>query len=269
MDKEGESLQPWLENPGWRGKVGFIAPPSLSMGPMEFLRIAPEGFAVLQTLTHVPNFRVETEFIRQAASQLEGCALALKGAGVDIIAQSGAPYAFVNEDGLKFTRDLHTRLEELTGLPVVIQGLAIINSLKKMGYGSVAVACTSYNADLAERYTRFLEDAGLRVLAMESWVSQGLYTTQEQVDHSLGLYPMGDTYKAARVVDAHAPGADCVLISGGGVRAMDLLEALEEDLGKPVVSNAAAQFWEIFVRLGVWPSITGRGSLLASLEKGP
>lgn len=50
---------------------------------------------------------------------------------------------------------------------------------------------------------------------------------------------------------------------------MDLLEPLEEDMEKPVMSDMSAQFWEIFVRLGVWPSIKGRGSLLASLEKGP
>lgn len=249
--------------------MGFIAPPSLSMGPMEFLRIAPEGFAVLQTFTHVPDFKVRTEFIRRAASQLEECAVALKDAGVDIIAQSGAPYSFVNEGGLAFTRDLHKRLQQVTNLPVVIHGLAIIAALKKMGYNSVAVACTSYNDDLAERYARFLEEAGIKVLAMENWPTQGIFATQEDVDHSLGMYPLGHIYKAARLVAGHAPRADCILISGGGIRTMDLLETLEEDLRRPVISNDAAQFWEIFVRLGVWPSIKGRGNLLASLEKGP
>ena len=39
-------------------------------------------------------------------------------------------------------------------------------------------------------------------------------------------------------------------------------------MNKPVISSVAAGFWEIFVRLGVGEPIQGRGSLLASLNRG-
>ena len=104
---------------------------------------------------------------------------------------------------------------------------------------------------------------------MENWISQGLYGSYEDVLEDRGRYTIGQIYQAARLVADHSPEADCIVISGGGVYTMDVLEALEEDLRKPVISDMSAQFWEIFVRLGVWPTITGRGSLLASLEKGP
>jgi len=236
---------------------------------MEFLRIAPEGFAVCQTMTHIPNFKVRSDTIAQAVQQVEECALTLKDAGVDLIAQSGTPFSFVVEGGLAFTRDLHSRIEKATGLPLVMMGLAVINALKKQGYGSVAVACTYYTDDMAQKYTRFLEDAGIKVLAMENWLSQGLYTSQEEIDRALvRRSPMSYTYKAARMVAAHAPAAECIVVSGGGVTTMDILEPLEHDLGKPVISSLAAQFWEIFARLGVGEPITGRGSLLASLGRG-
>lgn len=251
----------WYD-PGWRGLVGFISPPGPAFEPMDFIRIAPEGFRVVQTLTYVPGFVAKTEKIAEAARQLENCCLSLKQAGVDIIAQSGTPFSFVN-GGLDFARNLHLGLEKLTGIPVVMMGLAVVNALQKKGYRSVAVACTYYTDDLAARYTKFLEAAGIKVLAMENWLSQNILGSQEEVDFWRRRAPIGMVYKSARIVGNHCSEADCFIISGGGVRTMDILQPLEEDLGKPVISSSAAQFWEIFTRLGVSPVIQGRGSLLA------
>ena len=267
MEKEGRSLNRWGEDPGWRGTVGFISPPTLDATAMEFLRIAPEGFAVAQTMTHVSNYKVRPEVLSQVAAQLESCAMVLKEAGVDIIAQTGVPLSFVNEGGLASGQALHARIEKATGLPFVMMGLALINALKSMGCGSVAVSCTYVPEEVAQRYTQFLEDAGLKVLAMENWVSQGFFASQEEAEKARRYFPMSYTYKTARIVAAHAPTADCVVVSGG-IYSMDLLESLERDLNRPVISSTAAEFWEIFVRLGVGEPIQGRGSLLASLDGG-
>ncbi len=266
--REGRSLQRWAEDPGWRGKIGFIATPVLDRSHIELLRIAPEGLAPFQTIPHVPNFRVNAEYISKAIDKLEECALALSDGGVDIIAQSGTPFSFAKEGGLAYTQKLHAKLERVTGKPVVMMGLAVINALKNKGYKSVAVACTYYNDDLATRYARFLEDAGIKVLAMENWVSQGFFKSQDTIEETQFWYPMSYTYKAARMVSSHAPEADCVVISGGAVRTMDVLEPLEYDLRKPVISSDAAFFWDILTRLDIGEPILGRGSLLASLDKG-
>ncbi len=263
---EGRSLRRWVEDPGWRGRVGFISPPALSIDPMEFIRVAPEGFAVCQTMTHIPNFKVRSETIAQAVQQVEECALILKDAGVDIVAQSGTPFSFVVKGGLAFSRDLHARIEKATGIPFVMMGLAVVNAVKARGYKSVAVACTYYTDDMASKYTTFLQDAGIKVVAMENWLSQKLYDSQEEIDRAIiKRTPMSNTYKAARLAASHAPQAECIVISGGGVTTMDILDPLEQDLGKPVISSLAAQFWDILTRLGVREPVEGRGSLLASL----
>ena len=267
--EQGRSLKRWVEDPGWRGRIGFISPPALSIDPMEFLRIAPEGFAVCQTMTHIPNFKVRTETIAQAVRQVEDCAMTLKDAGVDLVAQSGTPFSFVVEGGLAFSRDLHARIEKATGLPLVMMGLAVINAVKAQGYKSVAVACTYYTDDMANKYTRFFKDAGIEVLGMENWLSQGFFDNQEEIDRALvRRVPLSYTYNAARLVAAHAPAAECIVVSGGGVVTMDILDPLEQDLGKPVISSLSAQFWDIFARLGVGEPIEGRGGLLASLGQG-
>jgi len=77
---------------------------------------------------------------------------------------------------------------------------------------------------------------------------------------------MSHVYDAVRKSASKAPGADCIVISGGGVRTLDLLEDLEEDVGKPIISSDAAMFREIFDLLGIGESFVGWGSILSSLD---
>ncbi len=266
---EGRSLQRWLEDPGWRGRIGFIGTPFFDTVSMDFLRIAPEGFAICQTFPYMHNFKVRAKHLTKAVLKLEGCAMALSEVGSDIIAQIGTPFSFASEGGLAFTQDLHEKLEKRTGLPVVMMGLSVINAVRAMGYKSVAVACTYYDDELAEKYTRFLEDAGIRVLAMENWTSQGFFKSQESVVDNQWRYPMSYTYRATKLVASHTPDADCIIISGGGVRTTDIAQPLEYDLQKPVIASNEALFWDIFNRMGMHEPIEGKGSLLASLGRKP
>lgn len=263
----------YLEDPGWRGRVGFISPPSASLDHLEFLHIAPRGFAVYQTMTYVPDFgsALLAERISQAAQQLEHCARTLKGAGMDCIAQCGTPFAFLTEDPYRTSLETQARIEEMVAIPFVMMGLSVVNALKHLGVQSVAVACTYYSDDIAGRYREFLEDAGFRVLAMETFVQQGIFKNREEVDRALfpphRRIPVGLVYKAARIAASHTHDADAVVISGGAVLTLGIIQALEYDLGKPVVSSLSATCWEIFHRLGVGEPIRGYGKLLAGLGR--
>ena len=50
-----------------------------------------------------------------------------------------------------------------------------------------------------------------------------------------------DAYRLARSVDAED--AEAVFLSGTGMPTVSVLEALEQDLGKPVISSASAMMW--------------------------
>lgn len=271
-----ETEHRWLEDPGWRGKVGFISPPSMSLDPTEFMKVAPPGFRVVQTMTYVPGFASagssSKDNIAAATEQLEGCSITLQQAGVDVIAQSGTPFAFAR-GGYAAGVALQNHLEEITGIPVAMMGMSVVNALKHAGIGSVAAACTYYDDTIVEGYTRFLEDAGIKVYGMENWVGQGLIPSQQEVrrlTHPLHTrLTIGLVYKAARIVARNNPDAECIVLSGGAISTMDILQALEEDLGKPVISSMSALCWEILHRLDVHAPIAGYGSVLASLARRP
>src|SRR5262249_40977323 len=66
-----------------------------------------------------------------------------------------------------------------------------------------------------------------------------------------------------RQIKAACPGdADGVLIAGTGFRCVAILEALEQDLQRPVVSANQASLWHCLRSSGVRTHVGGYGSLL-------
>lgn len=82
------------------------------------------------------------------------------------------------------------------------------------------------------------------------------------------LYPQGmgfaqEVEPLYRQIRAACPdAADGVLIAGTGFRCVAILEALERDLQRPVVSANQASLWHCLRRSGVKAQIDGYGSLL-------
>jgi maleate cis-trans isomerase len=56
-----------------------------------------------------------------------------------------------------------------------------------------------------------------------------------------------------------------VLITSAAWPTLTMIQALEDDLGKPVVSSAVGQIWNPLRELGIRTRITGYGTLLRSL----
>jgi maleate isomerase len=57
--------------------------------------------------------------------------------------------------------------------------------------------------------------------------------------------------------------ADAVLIGGNGFRAVGAIEALEEDLGRPVLTANQVAFWNALRYAGVRMPVTHYGRLFA------
>lgn len=275
-------IQRWVEDPGWRCCVGFVTVPNISLSFLEFLKIAPEGYLATEHHTYMTRDGKPTKFdftvegINEALSQLELACQVLKVICVDCLAQSGTPYSFCHEDGLAFSTQLRDKIEKDTGLPLVMMGLAVPYALKKIGAKRIAVASTYYYEGWRQKYTKFLEDAGFEVLGNENFVSLGFFKDQDTVNwHAMRdagtrkYYQMSLVYRSVKKVAEMYPEADCYVQSGGGAFSMDIIPALEVDLRRPVVTSAAAQFYEIFYRMGTFQAVPGRGSLLASLGDGP
>jgi maleate cis-trans isomerase len=58
------------------------------------------------------------------------------------------------------------------------------------------------------------------------------------------------------------PNAQAVFLSGTGMPTVKILQALEQDLGKPALSANSAMMWYALRRAGVRHSVSGYGRLL-------
>jgi maleate cis-trans isomerase len=70
-------------------------------------------------------------------------------------------------------------------------------------------------------------------------------------------------YQLAR--QANTPDAEAVLLSGTGLPTIGVLEMLEQDLGKPVMSSAQASLWQALRLAGVRQAVPGFGRLLREI----
>ncbi len=82
------------------------------------------------------------------------------------------------------------------------------------------------------------------------------------------LYPQGMGFEQeieplyAQVRAACPSEADGVFIAGTGFRCVGILDALEQDLGRPVLSANQVSLWHCLRRSGVLAPVSGYGSLL-------
>jgi len=104
---------------------------------------------------------------------------------------------------------------------------------------------------------------------------QGWFETQEEVNDCVWCFDGDLARKSFAYVAEQAPQADAYLINGmcnfrsgpGGQaqRPVHLEVALEEMLGKPVISHDNALYWRVFKTLGLAP-VSEQGRLLTSLK---
>ena len=64
----------------------------------------------------------------------------------------------------------------------------------------------------------------------------------------------------ARAIDR--PDADAVLISCGALRAIDVVDQIEQSLGKPVICSNQAMLWDCLRQAGIDDRLDGLGRLL-------
>jgi maleate isomerase len=55
--------------------------------------------------------------------------------------------------------------------------------------------------------------------------------------------------------------AECVFLGGGGLRAISVIAALEEEIAKPVITANQIAFWHAIRLAGVKESLDGYGAI--------
>ncbi|HVL55919.1 MAG TPA: aspartate/glutamate racemase family protein [Burkholderiaceae bacterium] len=234
---------------GWRAKIGLITPSSNNVNEPEFYRLAPAGVTIHTSRVLLTGEMDEASFHRMA-EQLGRAATELATAEVDVVV-----YGCTAGSVICPIAELEQSIAEKTGTPALVTAGAVVSALQALGARRVAMG-TPYVDFVNRREVEFLADHGIEVtryLGLEMGHDQ---TERRQIGH----VPPQAVYRLAHQIDS--ADADVIFISCANLATLDVIEPLEQALGKPVVSSNTASFWACLHALGIPARIDGHGVLL-------
>jgi maleate isomerase len=236
---------------GWRARLGFLVPPGNPTVETEMIAMAPEGVSLHfhRMVAHGTPGSLEgqTERNRSMIASIDSAVEVLAMVKPDIIVVSHTATSY--HLGREGEADLLDRLQRSTGRRVVTAFGSVVRALQRLNTNRLALG-TPYSPEVTLQGKAHLEGHGFEIVKFDSLQGiENIYdTTAEQA------------YRLARLVDASD--ADVVFLSGTGMPTVDVLELLEQDLGKPVISSASAMMWHALRVAGVCQPTAGYGRLL-------
>lgn len=236
---------------GWRARIGFLVPPGNPTVEPEMMQLVPEGVSLHFTrmVAHgvTGSLQGQEERNRTQIAHLDENAalLAMVKPTVMVMAHTATSYTMGKEGEAVVV----ARIERASGCRFITAFGSVIAALNHLGARRVAVG-TPYDEAATLQCKANLEAYGLQVAS---------YGRLPNVTNIYDETP-DRAYALARQVD-HAD-ADAVFMSGVGMPTLSVLETLERDLGKPVISSASSMMWNALRVSRVVASIDGFGSLL-------
>jgi maleate cis-trans isomerase len=235
---------------GWRARIGRITPSASIEGIEEMRRWAPEGVVVMPSL--IPIRSLAAADLEDMMRHLERAAIEVADMQPNVIVQCCAAATISQGPGAD-ARAIQV-MESATNVPSTTMMQATIDALRHLGLTRLAVG-TAYGAALNEKLSELLEVNGFTVDALV-----GLDTVNVK---RLAYTNPAEAYRVSLQAFLRSGSVDGILFTGGGVRSFEIIETLERDTGRPVVSSNQAALWKVLAMAGVNATVPQLGVLLA------
>jgi len=240
---------------GWRGRIGILVPPGNPTVEPETMQLCPRGVSLHYTRmvahgTTGAHAGQDERNRTQIAHLDENVALlAMVKPHAILMAHTATSYTL----GQQGEADLVARMEQRHGIPFLTAFGSVVAALHHLGATRVAYA-TPYDLASTMQGKAHLESYGFQVAAFGQLPNvSNIYDESAERAYQLG--------RQVDVADAQV-----LFLSGVGMPTLDAIDALERDLGKPVISSTSAMMWHALRTIGVREPMAGAGRLLADLS---
>jgi maleate isomerase len=236
---------------GWRARLGFLVPPGNPTVETEMIELAPKGvslhFQRMVARGVGGSLDGQSERNQMMIDNLESSVelLAMVEPDVIVLAHTATSYHL----GREREAALIARLREASGVPIVTAFSAVLRALQRLAVKRLALGAP-YSAEVTLQGKAHLEAHGFEIVNFANLKGvTNIY--DETAERAYGL---------ARGIDVEM--AEAVFLTGTGMPTLPILESLEQDLKKPVISSASAMMWHALRLAGVRQPIPGYGRLL-------
>ncbi len=243
------TARPHINGDGWRARVGVVVPSVNTVMEPWAARTVPEGVTFHTARMFIPPDTTAQSLIEMDRTEGKGAIRQLTSIFPHVIAYGCTASSIVQ--GLNYDAHLRAEIEEMWHVPATTAAHAILTGLKTVGAKSVSIV-SPYTAAVDEAEHRYFESAGLRVLGGAFLgITDGFKLAEPEPGT---LYELG-----LRGCEAEA---DALVISCLNTRSHTVITALEQALGKPVITSTQATLWHALRLAGVKDRISGFGRLL-------
>ena len=229
-----------------RARLGFILMSTDLAAESDFFDISPKDVAIhitrLKTDDYTTNETLSKhiEFMADAASRIQ------PDTKPDVISYSCTSGSIViGEDRVK---------EEIKkGAPYAIPMTlvtGVVDALRELKVNNLVVG-TPYLDEINTKEAEFLFNKGFSVLNI-----QGLNLTK-----GIEFGTVTPDYWIKFAEEINEESADAIFLSCGGIRSTEVIDQIEQRVGKPVITSNQAQMWSCLRRAGVEDNISGFGKL--------
>lgn len=228
-----------------RRKLGLLIPSSNITLEYEMPMMAPSG--VSMHFSRIPQTEDNEEQLLAMIDYVPEKAELLAHAKVDIVGFGCTSGSFIK--GMGYDKKVIDTIKDSTGIVATTTSTAVVEALKMSGIKKLSVGAP-YLHSIMDKLKEFLEKNGFEVVKIE-----GLNMLSGE-----GNLPLDATYDLVRKIDH--PDSEGIFISCTDFKTVELLEILEKDFGKKVISSNQATMWKLLRLSGMKVPIRGFGSLL-------
>ena len=235
----------------WRGKIGVIVPPTNTVNEAEWRIMAPEGVTIHATRMALHLDTHSEEGKRALYADIDKAVGDLAQAAPDVIAYGCTAGSMVNPPS-----SLPDYMTKAAGVPCVTTAASILQALRTLGVFRIVMA-SPYHDALNTHETDFLAANGVETVQA---AGLGIGAAGAADFPRIAKTPLEKILDLVRSVDRDE--AQALFIACTDFPVMTLIEPLEEELGKPVITSNQATFWAALRAAGLEDRLEGYGRLL-------
>lgn len=238
---------------GWRARLGVLVPSVVVSMEPEFNLVVPEGVSCHYhrfTFTGDGTNEEVLARLKKAEDYIADAAALICHVRPSVMAMTGTGVTFIG--GYGHDQLLIKKMMERNGnIPTTTTSTSVIIAMNKMGIRKISIAMP-YVEPVARAAVRFVVDNGVQVLNAK-WINKVGFDIAELSEETI--------YHLAMEVDK--PESEAVFISCVGLHTFGIIQKLENDLQKPVITSNQATIWNMLRMAKVNDKLEGYGQLLS------
>lgn len=249
MDASAASLPPLRLDEGrhYRAKIGYLLLATEQTIEDDVFKLCPAGVGVHFNRIPIPDSITNETLAAQADLMADAAKGILPDGSIDVVCYACTSGSLVIGEERVFS-EINKGQPKAKATSLITGVIRALNALK---VSKVSMA-TPYLDEINEREVVYLRDAGIEVL---NYTGLNIEKDSEMV-----RVPPDYLVELALAVDN--PDSEALFISCGALRSLDVVDEIEQRLGKPVVCSNQAMIWDTLRLAGIKDKFEGYGRLM-------